>query len=63
MGLYWYRQPWQTNFVVGRDAENNLIVPGDPVSRFIEDYVPAGCTFGEMHDSFVNVATSKRSLS
>ena len=29
----------------------------NPVSRFIEDYVPAGRTFGEMHDSFVNAAT------
>ncbi|RFC40985.1 MAG: RHS repeat-associated core domain-containing protein [Candidatus Nitrotoga sp. CP45] len=57
MGLYWYRQLWQTDFVVGRDAENSLVVPGDPVSRFIEDYVPAGRTFGEIHDSFVDIAT------
>ncbi|MDP1638623.1 MAG: RHS repeat-associated core domain-containing protein [Candidatus Nitrotoga sp.] len=57
MGLYWYRQLWQTDFVVGRDAENSLVVPGDPVSRFIEDYVPAGRTFGEIHDGFVDIAT------
>jgi RHS repeat-associated protein len=55
-GLFWFRQPWQTDFVVGR--ENSPVVPGDPISRSIEDYVPAGRTFGEMHDSFVGAATN-----
>jgi RHS repeat-associated protein len=56
LGLYWFRQPWQTDFVVGR--EKTPVPPGGPVSQFIEDYVPAGRTFGEMHDTFVNAATS-----
>ncbi|OGQ95296.1 MAG: hypothetical protein A2521_03975 [Deltaproteobacteria bacterium RIFOXYD12_FULL_57_12] len=55
-GLYWFRQSWQTDFVVGREGEHSLVVPGDQTSRFIEDYVPAGRTFGEIHDSFVNAA-------
>jgi hypothetical protein len=50
-GLYWFRQSWQTDFVVGR--ARSPVEPGDPVSRFIEDYVPAGRTFGDLHDSFV----------
>jgi hypothetical protein len=56
LGLYWFRQPWQTDFVVGR--RESSVEPGGPVSQFIEDYVPAGRTFGEMHDSFVDAATS-----
>jgi RHS repeat-associated protein len=55
LGLYWFRQPWQTKFVVGR--ENSSVVPGDKISRFIENYVPAGRTFGESHDIFVDAAT------
>ncbi|MDE2179976.1 MAG: RHS repeat-associated core domain-containing protein [candidate division NC10 bacterium] len=55
LGLYWFRQSWQTDFVVGR--ERSLVEPGDPISRFIEDYVPAGRTFGEAHDRFVEAAT------
>ncbi|MFZ5564795.1 MAG: RHS repeat domain-containing protein, partial [Thermodesulfobacteriota bacterium] len=55
-GLYWFRQDWQTDFVVGR--EKTPVPPGGPISQFIEDYVPAGRTFGEMHDAFVDIATS-----
>lgn len=55
LGLYWFRQPWQTDFVVGR--EGSPVVPGDLASRVIEDYVPAGRTFGEIHDTFVDAAT------
>src|SRR5574337_1435992 len=55
LGLYWFRQSWQTDFVVGR--ERSLVEPGDTISRFIEDYVPAGRTFGETHDAFVDAAT------
>jgi RHS repeat-associated protein len=56
LGLYWFRQPWQTDYVVGREG-SPLVAPGDPISRAIENYVPAGRTFGEMHDSFVDAAT------
>jgi len=55
LGLYWFRQPWQTDFVVGR--ESSAVVPGGLVSRVIEDYVSAGRTFGEIHDTFVDAAT------
>ena len=55
LGLYWFRQPWQTPGVVGR--ERTIVEPRGPVSEFIEKYVPAGYTFGELHDSFVDVAT------
>ena len=51
-GLYWFRQDWQTDFVVGRE-ESKLVRPGGAISRFIEDYVPAGRTFGDLHDGFV----------
>ena len=57
MGLYWFRQPWQTDYVVGRTG--SLVEPGDVVSRTIEDYVPAGRTFGDLHDSFVDVETTR----
>lgn len=55
LGLYWFRQPWQTDYVAGR--EGSLVQPGDTVSRFVEDGVPAGRTFAEMHDNLVDVAT------
>jgi len=50
-GLFWFRQDWQTDFVVGR--ARSLVEPGGAISRFIEDYVPAGRTFGDLHDGFV----------
>ena len=56
-GLYWFRQAWQTDYVVGSD-QSKLIQPGDPVSRLIENYVPAGRTLGDMHDHFVDAAVS-----
>lgn len=60
MGLYWFRQDWHTKYVVGRERSTEdpspLVVPGDSVSQFIENYVPAGRTFGEMHDAFVDMA-------
>ena len=56
LGLYWFRQSWQTPGVVGR--RDTPVPPRGPVSEFIEQYVPAGYTFGEMHDSFVDAATS-----
>ncbi len=54
LGLYWFRQPWQTDYVVGRDG--TFVPPGGLISRLIENNVPAGRTFGEMHDSFVDAA-------
>jgi hypothetical protein len=56
LGLYWFRQPGQTPGVVGR--RDTPVPPRGPVSEFIEKYVPAGYTFGEMHDAFVDAATS-----
>src|SRR5574337_579177 len=47
-GLSWFRQPWQTDYVVGRDK--SIVPPGGSISRFIENYVPAGRMFGEIHD-------------
>ncbi len=55
-GLYWFRQSWQDPGVVGRPG--TPVPPGGLVSEFIEKYVPAGYTFGETHDGFVDVATS-----
>lgn len=54
MGLYWFRQDWQTDYLVGR--VNSPIEPGDPVSRLIENYVPAGRTLAELHDPLVDAA-------
>lgn len=54
-GLYWFRQFWQTDYVVG-SVQSNLVRPGDPTSRFIENYVPAGRTLGVIHDDLVDRA-------
>jgi RHS repeat-associated protein len=53
LGLYWFRQPEQVPGKVGR--ANTSVAPGGRVSEFIEKYVPAGYTFGEMHDSYVQM--------
>lgn len=55
LGLYWFRWPWQTPGVVGRPG--TPVPPGGLISEFIELYLPAGYTFGEMHDNFVDAAT------
>jgi len=56
MGLYWFRQSWQARDpIVGR--ENTFVPPGGSVSSFIERYVPAGRTLGEIHDPLVAVLT------
>jgi RHS repeat-associated protein len=54
-GLFWFRQGWQTPGFVGRPG--TLVEPGGAVSTLIEMRVPAGYTFGGMHDSFVDMAT------
>lgn len=46
---------WQAPGVVGRPG--TPVEPGGAVSNPIETRVPAGYTFGEMHDSFVDRAT------
>jgi hypothetical protein len=53
-GLYWFRQSWQSPGVVGR--QGTPVPPRGTVSEFIEQYVPAGYTFGELHDNFVDSA-------
>ena len=57
-GLYWFRQSWQHPGVVGRDKSIVEPAPLGQISDFIERYVPAGYTFGENHDSFVDWARS-----
>ena len=56
-GLFWFRQDWQTDPVVGREGIP-FFEPGDLITQSVEDYVPAGRTFGELHDSFVGIATA-----
>jgi RHS repeat-associated protein len=55
-GLYWFRQDWQPPGVVGRPG--TLVPPDGSVSNLVERGVPAGYTFGEMHDAFVDRATN-----
>ena len=59
LGLEWYRpQNSSQPYAVGR--EGNLIVwPGGPISRFIEQCVPAGRTFGKIHDDRYDEMISK----
>ncbi|MEK2645513.1 RHS repeat domain-containing protein [Bdellovibrio sp. BCCA] len=56
-GLYWFRQDWQTPGAVGRPG--TIVPPGGIISEAIERYIPAGYTFGQSHDTFVDWATSK----
>jgi RHS repeat-associated protein len=54
-GLDWFR-PWsdqKTPYVVGREG-NAFVPPGGVVSKAIEHCVPAGRTFGEIHDAKVD---------
>ena len=55
-GLYWFQQSWQARDpIVGRDR--SFVEPGDPISSFIERYVPVGRTLGEIHDPLVGALT------
>lgn len=54
-GPYWFRQPGQQPGVVGRPG--TPVQPGGKVRNFIETNVPAGYTFGQLHDSIVGSAT------
>jgi RHS repeat-associated protein len=60
-GLYWFRQPWQRPGVVGRPF--TIVPPQGRISEFIEKYVPAGYTFGELHDAFMDFAAPEGSAS
>lgn len=53
LGLYWFRQDWQTPGQVGRP--NTIVPPEGLISEFIEKYLPGGYTFGEVHDDFVGL--------
>lgn len=53
-GLDWYRQPGQ-DYVVGRP--DTFVPEGGWISRIIENHVPAGRTFGEIHDALVDERT------
>jgi RHS repeat-associated protein len=56
-GLYWFRQPGQEPGQVGRAG--SIVPPQGTISEFIEKYIPAGYSFGQNHDAFVDWATSK----
>lgn len=53
-GLYWFRQDWQTPGEVGRVGSVVPPAPEGRISDFIERNVPAGYTFGQNHDRFVD---------
>jgi RHS repeat-associated protein len=52
-GLDWFR-PKADPYVVGRE-NNQLVEPGKGIGKFIDDYVPAGHTFGTLHDDLVDM--------
>jgi RHS repeat-associated protein len=52
-GLDWFR-PKSDQYVVGRD-ESNFVRPGEGIGKFIDDYIPAGHTFGTLHDRLVDI--------
>jgi len=59
-GLDWLR-PWSdqsSEYVVGR-REHWAVPPGGIVSRAVEHCVPAGRTFGKIHDARVDELVSK----
>lgn len=54
-GLEWFRS-WNdqtTRYAVGREG-HFLVWPSSPISQFIEHCVPAGRTFGLLHDATVD---------
>jgi RHS repeat-associated protein len=58
-GLDWYRpQNYSQPYFVGREG-HPLVPPGGLISKFIEECVPAGRTFGEIHDARVNQLVSR----
>lgn len=53
LGLDWFR-PQYSKYIVGRE-NSGLVEPGKGIGKFIDDYVPAGHTFGMLHDSLVDI--------
>jgi RHS repeat-associated protein len=53
LGLDWFR-PQSDKYVVGRE-NSGLVEPGKGLGKFIDDYVPAGHTFGMLHDALVDI--------
>nr|WP_320190299.1 RHS repeat-associated core domain-containing protein [uncultured Desulfobacter sp.] len=51
LGLFWFRQDWQKPGQVGRP--DTIVPPGGIISETIEKHLPAGYTFGQIHDLFV----------
>jgi hypothetical protein len=51
-GLDWFR-PIADPYVVGRRG-SRLVAPGKGIGKFIDDYIPAGHTFGTIHDEVVD---------
>lgn len=51
MGLDWFR-PADHPYVAGR--KDSIVEPGKGLGKFIDDYVPAGHTFGSLHDPAVD---------
>lgn len=51
-GLDWFR-PKNDPYVVGRE-NSGLVEPGKGIGAFIDDYIPAGHTFGTIHDEVVD---------
>lgn len=58
-GLDWYRNPNSTaDYTVGRRG-HPIVPPGGSVSRFVEQCIPAGRTFGQIHDDRVDQLISQ----
>lgn len=57
-GLYWFRQDWQEAGTVGRSG-SRIVPPKGTISQFIEKYIPAGYTFGKLHDDYLDVASEE----
>ena len=55
-GLDWFR-PNDDPYVVGRE-NSGLVEPGKGIGKIIDDYVPAGHTFGTLHDTLVDMGLS-----
>ena len=56
LGLDWFR-PAGDPYYAGR--EGTIVGPGPTgIGRYIDDYVPAGHTFAQMHDNLVDRATA-----
>jgi len=62
-GLDWFRSKSETGeYAVGRRGDP-LVPTGGTISRFIENWLPAGRTFGLMHDEWVGYVSEDMGLS